>query len=51
MLDQADNLKYCFRLYSFLDQYLFQEIVLSNPCFIFYKNMILSLIDNETIET
>ena len=32
------------------DLYLFQEIVLLNPCFIFSKNLILSLIDKVTTE-
>ena len=30
------------------DLYLFQEVVLLNPCFIFSKNLILSLIDKVT---
>ena len=30
------------------DLYLFQELVLLNPCYIFYKNLILSFIDKVT---
>ena len=33
------------------DLYLFQEIVLLNPCFTFFKNLILSLIDKVTTAT
>ena len=33
------------------DLYLFQEIILLNPCFIFFQNMILSLMDKVTTGT
>ena len=45
MLDQSDNLNYCFLFVVISDLYLFQENVLLNPCFIFSKNLILSLTD------
>ena len=46
MLDQSDNLNYyVFGCAVISDLYLFQEIVLLNPCFIFSKNLILPLID------
>ena len=45
--------KYFFFFFFFgcvviLDLYLFQEIVLLNPCFIFFKNLMLSFIDKVT---
>ena len=33
------------------DLYFFQDIVLLNPCFIFYKNLILSFTDKVTTGT
>ena len=46
MLDQSDNLNYCFLGSAVIsDLYLFQEIALLNPYFIFSKNLILLLID------
>ena len=52
MLDQLDNLTYCFFGCAIIsDLYLFQNIVLLNPCFIFSKNLILSLIDKVTVGT
>ena len=52
MLDQSDNLNYCvFGCDAISDVYLFQEIALLNPCFIFSKNLILSLIEKVTTWT
>ena len=52
MLDQSDNLNYCFFTYvGISDLYLFQEIVFLNPCFIFFRNLILSFIDKVTTGT
>ena len=48
MLDQSDNLSFFFGCVVISELYLFQEIVLLNPCFIFSKNLILSLIDKVT---
>ena len=40
MSDQSDNLNYFFFVYvATLDLYLFQEIVLLNPCIIFSKEI------------
>ena len=45
-MGQSDNLSYYFFGYvAISDLYLFQEIVLLNPWFIFSKNFILSFID------
>ena len=52
MLDQSDNPNYCFAdCVVISDLYLFQEIVLLNPCFIFSKNLILSFINKVTTRT
>ena len=52
MLDQSDNLNYCFFVCVIIsDLYLFQEIVLLNLCFIFSKNLILPLTDKVTTGT
>ena len=51
MLNQSDDLNYCFLVVVISDRYLFQEIVLLNHCFIFYKNLILSFIDKATTGT
>ena len=52
MLDQSDNLNYCFVVcVANSDLSLFQAIVLLNPCFMFSKNLILPLIDKETTGT
>ena len=52
MLDQSDNLNHCFfGCIVISDLYLFQEIFLLNPYFIFSKNFILSLIDKVTTGT
>ena len=48
MLDQSDNLSFFFGCVVISELYLFQEIVLLNPCFIVSKNLILSLIDKVT---
>ena len=46
MSDQSHNLNYCFFVCVVIsDLYLFQEIVLLNPCFIFPKNLTLSFTD------
>ena len=50
MLDQSDNLSNFFGSVVISDLYLFQEFVLLNPCLIFSKNLVLSLIDNVTTE-
>ena len=50
MSDQSDNLL-LFGCVVISDLYLFQEIVVLNPCFIFSKNVILSLIDKVTTGT
>ena len=52
MLDQSDGQKFSFFACVVISVlYLFQEIVLLNPCFIFSNNLILSLIDKVTTET
>ena len=52
MLDQSDNLNYCFFVCVVIsDLYLFQEIIFLNRFFMFSKNLILSLIDKETAGT
>ena len=52
MLDQSDNLNYYFfRCVVISDLYLFQEFVLLNLCFMFSKNLILSVIDKVTTGT
>ena len=48
MLGQSDNFFFFFVIW---DLYLFQEIVLLNPCFIFSKNLILSVIDKVRTRT
>ena len=49
MLDQSENLSYCFFVCEvILNLYFFQEIVILNPCFIFSKNLILSFMDEVT---
>ena len=45
MQDQSNNLNYCVVISAL---YLFQEIAILNPCFIFSKNLILSLIEKVT---
>ena len=46
MLDESDGLNYYFFACVVISVlYMFQEIVLLNPCFIFSNNLILSLID------
>ena len=45
MLHQSDNLNFVFGCAVISDLYLFQEVVLLNSCFIFYANLILSLIN------
>ena len=50
MLDESDNLIFFFVCVAIWDLYLFQEIVLLNPCFIFSKIMILSVIDKKELE-
>ena len=52
MLNQSDNLNYYFLVVLLIsDLYLFEEIVLLNPCFIFFENLILSSIDKVTTGT
>ena len=52
MLDQLNNLNYYFfGCVVIADLYLFQEIVLLNPCFIFSESLMLSLIDKVTTKT
>ena len=47
-----NNLTYClFGCVAISGLYLFHEIVLSSPCFIFPKNVMLWFIDNVTTET
>ena len=52
MLDQSyNNLNCCFFGCVFIaDSYIFQEIVLSSPYFMFFENMLL-FIDKVTTET
>ena len=50
MLNQSYHLNCCFFACVVIsDLYLFQEIVLPNPCFMFSKNLILSYVDKVTI--
>ena len=52
MLGQSDNLNYYFFCCVVIsDLYLFQEFVLLNLCFMFSKNLILSVIDKVTTGT
>ena len=51
MVDQSNNLNYCFLVVFISDLYFFQEIFLLNPCFIFSQNLILLFIDKVTTET
>ena len=45
MLDQSDNLNHVFWLCCYFRSIFVSEMALLNPCFIFSKNLILSLID------
>ena len=49
--DQSDNLDFFCYCVVISDLYLFQEIALLSPCFIFSKNLILSFIDKVTTVT
>ena len=51
MLDQSDNLNHVFWLFCYFRSIFVPEIALLNPCFIFSKNFILSLIDKVTTGT
>ena len=49
MLDESDNPNYCFfGCLVISDLYLFQEIVLLNPSFLFHKILVLSFKDKVT---
>ena len=52
MLDQSYNPNYLFLCRVVIsDLYLFQEILMLNPCFRFYKKLMLSFIDKKTSGT
>ena len=52
MLDESNNLNYCcFFCVVISDLCFSQKIVLLNPCFIFPKDLLLSLIDKVITET